>query len=139
GLLEAMGVRFFHPQATLVPQNLQSPDGNAALGHDFEPAQRLRGLHLHTIHPIEAYQALWASDPTTDSDDRAARAIVDWIVANRGNYVDWSPLDELFAGGAPTERWHARAAAVIEHAHARGVRVGISVELFATGNLQNAA
>src|SRR5262249_40473114 len=138
-LLEAMGVRFFHPQATYVPPVLQSPDGSAAIGRDFAPEKRLRGLHLHTLHPIEAYQALWASDATNSPDDRAALQIVDWIIANRGNYLQWSALDDIFAGGAPTDRWRARARAVIDHAHARGVRVGIGVELFATGNLQNSA
>ena len=138
-LLEAMGVRFFHPQATYVPHPLQSPDGAAALGQDFAPQKRVRGLHLHTIHPIEAYQALWASDLDADQDDRAALAIVDWIIANRGNYIQWAALDDVYVDGGPTDRWHARARAVIDYAHAHGVRVGIGVELFATGNLQNSA
>jgi hypothetical protein len=138
-LLEAMGVRFFHPDATFVPAKLQSPDGSSALGHDFAPEKRLRGLHLHTIHPIEAYQALWASDPGADQDATAALRIVDWIIRNRGNYVQWSALDDIFAGGAPTDRYRARARAVLDYAHARGVRVGIGVELFSGGNLQNSA
>ena len=137
--LEAMGVRFFHPEATFVPAKLQSPDGSAALGHDFAPEKRLRGLHLHTIHPIEAYQALWASDLGAAQDDRAALRIVDWIIRNRGNYLQWSALDDIFVAGGPADRWHSRARAVIDYAHARGVRVGIGVELFSSGNLQNSA
>lgn len=133
-VLEAMGLRFYHPERTRVPEALALPAASdPVFGTRHEPEMRVRGLHLHTLHPIEAYFALF--EPSEASLDQAQR-IVDWIVKNRGNFVQWWGLEvqrgDTEAGGAI--RAHQRA--VIEYAHMRGVRVGLSVHLFSSSNLQ---
>lgn len=135
-VLEAMGFRFYHPQRTLAPVALELPEaGNVLFGQTHEPEMRVRGLHLHTLHPIEAYWAMW--EPSEEHLEEARR-IVDWIVKNRGNYVTWAALDDIRRDPERREAITAHARAIVEYAHMRGVHVGLGVQLFAGANLQHA-
>lgn len=133
-VLEAMGFRFYHPERTRVPEALALPAaGDPLFGELHEPEMTVRGLHLHTLHPIEAYFALF--DPSPAGLAKSER-ILDWIVKNRGNYVQWWGLEAQREDGeqALAIREHQRQ--VVEHAHMRGLRAGIAVHLFSSSNLQ---
>jgi hypothetical protein len=133
--LEHLGFRFRHPFDTLVPTALAfDPTGEPALGVVHAPeVTGQRGLQLHTLHPIEGYWAMWEPG----AGDEPARRIFDWIVKNRGNHVQWPALDDIMA---PARRgtWTAATTALIEHAHARGLTVGVAAQIFGRSNLQKA-
>ncbi|HEY2745836.1 MAG TPA: hypothetical protein VGL86_14470 [Polyangia bacterium] len=134
-LLEAGGFRFYHPRDTLAPSTLALPASSPYYGTQVTPQKTLRGLHVHTLHPIEPYFALWV--PSPDNLD-GAKHIIDWLVKNRGNYLDWTALDNIVGDAGVAAAWHDHTKAILDYAHARGIRVGIQVELFHSGNLQNA-
>ncbi len=130
--LENLGFRFRHPYSAYVPK--QPADRGDELGVVHQPQIRVRGFQLHTLHPIEGYFAFWEPDPGNTHD---AHRIIDWTVKNRGNYVQWVPLDNVM-DASQREQWKPFTQELIEYAHARGVRVGINIQLFGNSNLQHA-
>ncbi|MBK9031075.1 MAG: hypothetical protein IPL61_07025 [Myxococcales bacterium] len=131
-VFELLGYRFRHPFDTYAPTRpTPDPEALARLSVVREPAMAVRGLHLHTLHPIEALYALW--EPTDDGV--RARRIFDWIVKNRGNFVQWVALDDILE---PTRgaAWQADTAALLDAAHRRGLKVGIGLQLFGASSLQ---
>lgn len=135
-VLEDAGYRFFSPYLTHTPARVD-PDGLAAriAAHGPEDATPLlarRGLHLHTLHPVEALFDVWLGAET----DRALR-VLDWIVKSRGNYVQWVALDDIQEATRHAQ-WETKTRALLEAAHARGVQVGINALVFAGSSLQNA-
>ncbi len=134
-LLEAMGVRFLHPQRTFVPGSLSEPEASI-FDRDEEPEIALRGLQLHILHPIEPYFDVW--EPSEENLAESADTI-HWLVMNRANYVTWTALDDL-QGRNEVRReavlTHQRA--IVEHAHLRGIRVGLGIQIFGLSNLQHA-
>lgn len=130
--LENLGFRFRHPFDTYVPY-APVDEGNAGVAH--QPQIRVRGFQLHTLHPIEPYFALW--EPSAGSMDDVHR-IVNWIIANRGNYMQWSALDDIQTIQSHFAAWQPYTREVIDYAHARGLRVGLEIELFGQSNLQHA-
>lgn len=131
-LLEEMGVRFFHPWRSHVPATLASPDASVELGRDHQPEMELRGLHLHTLHPIESYFDLWEPG---EASLAGARRLIDWTVKNRGNHIQWPALNNIKKQPAH-EAWRAHTRAILDYAHQRGVTVGIGVQLYGTSSLQ---
>jgi len=130
-VLERMGYGFFHPYATRLPDGFERPgtvEETAA-----EPVVARRGLHMHTLHPIEGLAAMWVPNPT----DEPAR-ILDWVIKNRGNHVQWPALDDIQGDEATRVAWEAHTHAIVEEAHARGLTVGVGVQLFGASNLQRA-
>ncbi len=127
--LEALGFRFRHPFDTFVPD---LPVMGAIDGELHQPEVRVRGLQLHTLHPIEGYFAFW--EPSAGSRNDAQR-IVDWLIKNRGNFLQWVALDDIL-DPARHEPWQAYTRELIDYAHARGVRVGLNIQLFGQSNLQ---
>src|SRR5262249_43355162 len=87
---------------------------------------------LHTLHPIEGYFAMWEPGPGATND---AHRIINWVIANRGNYLQWVGLNDILDPGRRA-KWQAFTREIIDYAHARGVRVGLGVELFGQSNLQ---
>ena len=134
-LLELCGFRFLHPVRSHAPDQLLPLDGHQELGVRMEPDMAIRGLHMHTLHPIEGLWAMW--DPDDDSLQRATE-IVDWTVKSRGNYLQWVALEDILDAGARTEQWQQHTAAVNAVAHQRGLRTGVGIQLFGSGNLQQA-
>lgn len=129
-VMEWHGWRFAHPFDTVVPE-APTLAADAALDTDFAPEMERRGYHPHTLHPIEAMYDVWG-----DPDPTRATAMLDWVVRNRGNYVQWPGLDDIVADPAAHERWQAATATVVDAAHARGLQVGVGVQLFGLSNLQ---
>ncbi len=130
--LENLGYRFRHPFATFVPRAPR--DRGAELGVIHQPEVRVRGLQLHTLHPIESYFAFW--EPSAGSQNDAHR-IIDWLVKNRGNFVQWAALDDIMDPKVH-EKWKPFTRELIDYAHSRGVRVGLNFQLFGRSNLQRA-
>ena len=134
GLLHAMDVRFFHPHESFVPAELAAPDASV-FGSVVTPEIDVRGLHLHTIHPIEAYFDFWEPSATHLRD---AERTIDWLVKNGGNFVTYPTLATITPAGADRDAWLAHTRAIIDYAHLRGVRVGLGVQIFAGASLQRA-
>ena len=127
--LESLGFRFRHPFDPLVPKvpELVAPDTEV-----HRPDIRVRGIHLHTLHPTEGYFAVW--EPSAGSRNDAHR-IIDWVVKNRGNYLQYVALDNILKpeDHAP---WKEFTRELIDYAHFRGIRIGVGLQLFGQSNLQ---
>jgi hypothetical protein len=128
-LLESFGWRFHHPTDTWLPAELGDPDTRTFGEHT--PDVDRRGLHLHTLHPIDGLYAYW----TGESPERAA-AITDWAVRNRANHLQWVGLDDITGSPSRLAEWQADTADIVDHAHAQGLTVGLGIQLFGTSNLQ---
>jgi hypothetical protein len=130
---EMLGFGFFQPWYTLVPDRPVVPDQHPDLDRDQAPEMTRRGLHLHTIHPIEAYYAFW--EPGAENL-AAAERILDWAVKIRANYVQWVALNDIQQDGADPSAWNAHTAAIAAYARGRGLQLGIALQLFGASNLQ---
>ena len=128
-LLEVLGARFFHPKHELLP-SLGGPRFPATLDVRASSPYRLRGTQLHTLHPLEYNRALLYDDPDDLAD---ALLVVDWLVKTGQNHLQWFLLNTV-----PTDEWQARATAIADYAHARGVTVAAVAQLWEGASLQNA-
>jgi len=128
--LENLGYRFRHPFDPYVPR-VPAEEG-APRGVVHRPQVRVRGLQLHTLHPIESYFAFW--EPSAGSTNDAHR-IIDWVIKNRGNYLQWVALDDIMDPDRHAA-WKTFTQELIADAHMRGVRVGLNIQLFGQSNLQ---
>lgn len=133
-LLEAMDVRFFHPQESFVPATLATPDASI-FGTVVAPEIDQRGLHLHTLHPIEAFFDFW--EPS-EAHLRDAERTIDWLVKNGGNFLTYPGLDNVTEAGPVQDAWIDHTRAIVEYAHLRGVRIGMGIQIFAGASLQRA-
>jgi hypothetical protein len=134
-LLEHLGFRFRSPYDTYAPWAPRfDPAAAADLGVVHSPEVRVRGLQLHTLHPIEAYWAMW--EPGADHLAEADR-IFSWVIANRGNFIQWVALNDILDPARHAE-WQGQTQTLLEHAHALGLRVGLNIQLFGQANKQNA-
>ncbi|MEM6994551.1 MAG: hypothetical protein AAF721_28815 [Myxococcota bacterium] len=135
-LLERAGVRFFTPFSGHVPDDLVAALHQVEVDGTVEaPQMHERGVQLHTLHPLESLWAFWI--PGEENLDRA-KAMIDWYVKLRANYVQWVALQDIVEVEGAYEPWREHTAAIIEYAHARGVRVGMGIQLLGSGNLQRA-
>lgn len=133
--LELLGYRFLHPWKSVVPAT-PSPAPADALGVEHSPeVTKRRGLHLHTLHPIEALYDFWVPG---DANLEGAKRTVDFVIKNRGNYVQWCALDDIQYNAATADAWRAHTRAITSFAHAHGVKTGAALQLFGQSNLQNA-
>ena len=134
-VFEGLGFRFAHPLDTHAPAIATGGTAglDGALGVRHRPAvARRRGIHLHTLHPIEGYYAMWEPG---EENLAVARRIVDWVVKNRGNYLQWVALDDILDPAAAGP-WREHTGAIIDYAHRRGIQVGVGLQLFGSGSLQ---
>ncbi len=137
GLAEALehaGFALPHPLAAL-----QRAEGALPLSPvqvtRAEPAIALRGLHLHTLHPIEALNAYWIPG---EAQLERARGINRWSALNGANFVEWVALDDIQRRPEAHAAWVEHTRAVLADAHARGLKVGLGIQLFGASNLQKA-
>lgn len=133
--LELMGYRFLHPWKSVVPASPQAAPA-AELGVEHAPEmKKRRGLHLHTLHPIEALYDFWIPG---EANLEGAKRTIDFLIKNRGNYIQWAALDDVQKDDAVTDAWRAHTRAITGYAHAHGVQTGVQIQLFGQSNLQNA-
>lgn len=128
--LENLGYSFRHPFDPEIPS---APVDHGLAGVVHTPELRVRGMHFHTLHPIEGHFAFW--EPSTQSTYDAHR-IIDWVIKNRGNFIQWAALRNILQDQANYDAWLPFTQELISYAHMRGVRVGIDFELFGSGDLQ---
>ena len=133
-VFEQLGYRFHHPLDTYRPESYARVDPDA-MGVLHEPDSARRGIHMHTLHPIEGLYDFWMPS----EEDAAARAgrVVDWVVKNRGNHLQWVSLDDIMDDSVRDD-WKAHTREIHDIAHERGITVGVGVQLFGSGNLQQA-
>ena len=134
-VLEEAGFRFHHPWRTHVPHALVLPESSGAFGRPQAPQLSRRGLHLHTLHPTESLYDFWVPG---EANLEGALRTIDFLVKNRGNYLMWFALDDILQDPARAEAWRAHTRTIVEAAHARGVKVGLKIQLFGHSNLQQA-
>lgn len=133
--LELLGYRFLHPWQSVVPTTPRAAPA-AELGVEHAPEmKKRRGLHLHTLHPIESLYDFWL--PGEGNLEGALRT-VDFLIKNRGNYIQWAALDDVQKDDAVTAAWRTHTRAITAFAHAHGVTTGVQIQLFGQANLQNA-
>jgi hypothetical protein len=117
-LLEEIGFGFFHPEQTFVPTvaGFTWPEEVDL----FEAADwGRRGLHLHTMHPIEAAEFLMKDTP---QHRIWAKRMIDWHVRNKQNYWQFELLRETDYDNIIdfyTE--------LIAYSHARHVNAGVVI------------
>lgn len=134
-LLEALGYRYFHPTHTTSPWTVNLDAADAAdFGPQFAPEQRVRGLHVHTLHPIEALD-FWTPGEVSLA---RAKSVIDWMVKNRGNYLQVIAVDDIQREAETAAAWRTHERAIVDYAHRRGVRIGVGIQLFGRSNLQRA-
>ncbi len=134
--LENLGFVFRHPfdpQVPVVPTDLGRAADSGLAVPPHAPQLRVRGMHFHTLHPIEGHFAFWEPSPGGTND---AHRIIDWVIKNRGNYIQWAGLKDILQGSY--DAWLPYTQELIAYAHMRGVRVGFDFELFGSGDLQDA-
>ncbi len=130
--LENLGFRFRHPTDTFVPWAPSLRVADASFGVVHRPEVRVRGLHLHTLHPVEGYFAVW--EPGSENLGDFER-IVDWVVKNRGNLIQYPALDDIM-DPIRHAQWKTDTQARIALAHGRGLQLGMGMQLFGSSNLQ---
>src|SRR5690606_19845973 len=59
-------------------------------------------------------------------------------VKHRGNLIQWVALADILAHPRSFERWQRHTRAIVDTAHARGLKVGMNVLVFGESSLQNA-
>lgn len=89
--MEHLGVRYFHPEQTYRPTNLQWPAEPMAV--HTAPAVARRSLHLHRTHPIELEPPIGANPAEAT---RYQQHWIDWNVKLRHTDVDG--IDETLTG-----------------------------------------
>jgi hypothetical protein len=130
-LLEELGFAFLHPLQPLVPERLALPGRRVNIVE--KPYWPDRGIHIHTMHPLELTNLLngWGkSGPEDEAGWRSMlgewESFLDWSLANRQNCVEWVLLMagswQQFADGPVRQ---ARLAELVGMAHDRGIGAGI--------------
>ncbi len=137
--LERLGWAFPHPLNPVVrtAYRLDVLEADAtALSTPFlgTPHIPRRGLHLHTLHPIESLDAFWLPGA---QNLRRARQMLDWMVKQRANFVEWVALGDIERPAAHGP-WKTHTQAILADAQALGLETGLGIQLFGTSNLQKA-
>ncbi|MBU1431575.1 hypothetical protein KKF91_13615 [Myxococcota bacterium] len=133
--LEALGFAFLHPLDPLIPEGL--PAAPPALDISEAPRWRIRGMQLHTMHPIELCDLLngWGPGGVEDAEGWAEMLpewsrYLAWSLANRQNRVHWVLLHaEGYAAFADGPEHLARLGRLVDMAHDFGVLVGVDVPI----------
>lgn len=132
-LLEELGFAFLHPLQPVIPASLKLGAGSVNLTE--KPFWPDRGIHVHTMHPLELTNVLNCWGKTGPEDEAGWRemlpeweSFLEWAVANRQNSAEWVLLAAAswkeFAGGPVRQ---ARLAELVGMAHDLGIAVGVDV------------
>lgn len=133
--LEDLGFAFLHPLEPTSPATL-SPIAAPALRRE-EPRWPIRGLQLHTMHPLELTNLLEGWGPGGPDDEKGWRDMLpewdhflEWLLANGQNSVHWVLLEgEKWKAFATSEVRRLRISELVAHAHAYGITVGADVPI----------
>jgi len=134
-MLESLGFAFLHPLAPTRPPAL--PAELPVLDETTSPRWPIRGLQLHTMHPLELTELLqgWGPAGPDDAEGWAAMlpewdAFLEWMLANRQNRVHWVLLgaDSWMEFADSSERID-RLTQIVDRSHEFGVWVGIDTPI----------
>lgn len=135
-LFERAGVRFFTPFSGYAPEDVVTAISELPPAPEQQsPEIAERGVQLHTLHTIEA---VWAFVIPGEDNLERARTFIDYYVKQRANYLQWVPLDDIIEQEGAYEPWREHVLQIIDYAHARGVRVGMNIQMLGEANLQRA-
>ncbi|HET6582989.1 MAG TPA: hypothetical protein VFG69_06075, partial [Nannocystaceae bacterium] len=134
-VLEELGFGFLHPLAPMRPADL--PLDAPAIDRTESPHWPVRGLQIHTMHPLELTHMLngWGPAGPDDADGWTALlpewdAYLEWSLANRQNRVHWVLLySESWGEFADSDVRRDRLATIVDRAHDFGVWVGVDVPI----------
>lgn len=134
-VLEHLGFAFLHPLDPTLPSAL--PESLPVVDDTSSPRWPIRGLQLHTMHPLEVTDMLqgWGPGGPDDVDGWNESLgdwdeLLEWLVANRQNRVHWILLwSSAWAEFGDSEERLARLATLVERAHEFGIWVGIDVPI----------
>jgi hypothetical protein len=130
-ILERFGYAFLHPLAPTLPDRASFP--KALAEQNVTPRWPMRGLQIHTVHPLELTDLLegWGPNGTDDANGWEAmlpewNRFLEWSLANRLNRVQWVLLQaSSWAAFSESRERQARLARLVDEAHAWGIEVGI--------------
>ena len=133
--LEELGFGFLHPLAPSTPDALAPLP--AALDRTSAPRWKIRGIQLHTMHPLELTHLLQGWGERGPDDEAGFRAMLpewdaflEWMLANGQNRVHWVLLEAAsWSSFAESETRRLRLAELVARAHAFGLEAGIDVPL----------
>ncbi|MBN2340473.1 MAG: hypothetical protein JXX29_12575 [Deltaproteobacteria bacterium] len=136
--LEEMGFSFLHPLQPQIPGGLSLPMENLSIRET--PVLRIRGIHLHTMHPIELADLLNGWGPGGPDDEAGYTAqiplwhtFLQWMLANGLNRVQWALLwNQRWKSFADSAVRQQRLAELVQIAHEYGVDVGIDAPMSLT-------
>ncbi|MFH1807259.1 MAG: hypothetical protein ABIJ09_00840 [Pseudomonadota bacterium] len=128
--LELLGYGFLHPLAPVTPESFDL--GAVLIDRTEAPHWPVRGLQIHTMHPLELTDLLQGFGITGPDDALGFEAmlpewerVAEWLVANRQNRVHWPLLEATpwqdFSRGPIRQQ---RLATLVELAQDYGVAVG---------------
>jgi hypothetical protein len=128
--LGEVGFGFLHPLAPSKPASFVIP--NTPINRTEAPRWHVRGLHIHTQHPIELANLLNGWGQTGTNDEAGFQAMVpewstylEWMIANHQNRVEWSLLDSAsWSDFVESDTRQKRLAQVVSLAHTWGVETG---------------
>jgi hypothetical protein len=134
-VLEDLGFGFLHPLQPTIPDALTAIAPPAARRE--EPRWPLRGLQLHTMHPLELTNLLEGWGPGGPDDEQGFKDMLpewdrflEWLLANGQNRVHWVLLEaEAWKEFSTSERRRLRLTELVEHAHAFGITAGADVPI----------
>ena len=134
--LEELGYGFLHPLAPTSPEHLVAP-APTPIARREEPRWPIRGLQLHTMHPIELTNLLQGWGVTGPDDEPGFLgmlpewdAFLEWMLANGQNRVHWIMLEaDAWKAHAMSAKRQARLTQLVARAHAFGIMAGVDVPI----------
>lgn len=129
--LERLGFSFLHPLAPTVPARLGLPPADLRVAE--RPYWPVRGIHLHTMHPIELTELLNGFGPGGPGDRDGWESqlprwdrVLEWSLANRQNLVEWVLLeDRRWVDFSRSELRQERLGRLVDRGHEWGLQVGV--------------
>lgn len=133
--LEELGFGFLHPLAPTMPDAL-TPIAAPGSRRE-EPRWPIRGLQLHTMHPLELTDLLEGWGPGGPTDENGFLAMLpewdrflEWLLANGQNRVHWVLLEATaWKDFSTSETRRLRLKQLVARAHAFGITVGADVPI----------
>lgn len=129
--LRLLGFAFLHPLSPNVPGQASLPIDDIDIRET--PHLSIRGIHLHTMHPIEFTDFLNGWGPEGIDDDEgfhhsfpAWKNFLMWMHANGLNRVQWVLLwNEQWAAFGDSSLRQSRLKEIVGLTHAFGIEAGI--------------
>ncbi|MBN2527918.1 MAG: hypothetical protein JXR76_16130 [Deltaproteobacteria bacterium] len=129
--LSLLGIAFLHPLSPHIPDQATLPMDDIYIRET--PHLQIRGIHLHTMHPLEFTDFLNGWGPAGIEDETGFentmgnwKSFLVWMLANGMNRVQWALLwNQRWADFADSPLRKKRLEQIVAMAHRFGVEVGI--------------